>query len=382
MSRKLFYFGLEPLFQRYTYQLSEEWIPDTFKDSHLDFVSLRGPKQDQEIKVGAVLDATGRGIYSMGQCQEFLKLINQGEVRNGDIVLLQDFWTPGIESVFYALDLYGIQVKFYSMLHAQSVDEYDFTWNMQGWMRYFELGIDKFMSGIFVGSTVHRDQLRQAGFKSPIHVVSLPYHTKLAEAMVPDWQKLEKRNNIVFTSRFDKEKNPYFMMEVAKQFLKENKDFTWTITTSGKEIRSSLPNVVKDLRKFASEEPRFIIKEGISKQEYYKELATSKVLFNSSLQDYVSWTVIEGTTFGIDLCFPRFRSFPEFLPEDRMYHPFDVGEALRLLGVVLNDLRTHEYIPRLSNLGRLTEKHIIENDITQEVNIWHESEYLKSLIEC
>lgn len=378
--RSLFYFGLEPLKQRYTYQLSEEWIPDTFANSKLEFVPIHGKSTDQEIKVGAVLDATGRGIYSLSQCQTFLELISNGRVKSNDIVLLQDFWTPGIESIFYALDLYNIQVKFYSMLHAQSVDEYDFTWSMKHWMRSFELGIDKYMSGIFVGSTIHRDQLRQAGFNAPIHVVSLPYHWRLAEKVLPKWRSLAKRKNIIFTSRFDKEKNPYFMLSIAKEFLKKYPDYTWTITTSGKEIRSSMPNIIHDLRQFSLSEPRFIIKEGISKKEYYEELATSQVLFNSSLQDYVSWTIIEGTTFGIDICFPDFRSFPEFIPKDRLYLPFDVGEAIRLLGVVINDLRTHDYIPYLSNLGRLTERYIIENDVEQELNIWHESQYIESLI--
>jgi hypothetical protein len=36
--------------------------------------------------------------------------------------------------------------------------------------------LDKRMTGIFVGSTIHRDQLREAGFEAPIHVVSLPLH--------------------------------------------------------------------------------------------------------------------------------------------------------------------------------------------------------------
>jgi hypothetical protein len=41
----------------------------------------------------------------------------------------------------------------------------------------YELGLDKRMTGIFVGSTtVHKQQLREAGFNAPIHVVSLPIH--------------------------------------------------------------------------------------------------------------------------------------------------------------------------------------------------------------
>ena len=43
---------------------------------------------------------------------------------------------------------------------AQSVDEYDFTYNMKNWMRHYELGLDERLSGIFVGSTVNRNELK------------------------------------------------------------------------------------------------------------------------------------------------------------------------------------------------------------------------------
>ena len=131
--KKVFYFGLEPLKARYTYQLSKEWMPATFapyeKAGKLQFIDVEGEfDPDQQIKVGAVLDAVGRGKFAMSQCSNFLDMLNRDEVSNGDVIFLQDYWHPGIESILYALDLYDIKVDIYAMLHAQSVDEYDFTW--------------------------------------------------------------------------------------------------------------------------------------------------------------------------------------------------------------------------------------------------------------
>ena len=133
--RNLFYFGLEPLKARYTYQLCKEWMPATFapceKTGKIKFIDIDGDfDADQEIKVGAVLDAIGRGKYSLSQCQNFLQRIYRDEVKSGDVIFLQDYWTPGLDAIWYALDLYGIDVKVYAMLHAQSVDEYDFTYPM------------------------------------------------------------------------------------------------------------------------------------------------------------------------------------------------------------------------------------------------------------
>jgi glycosyltransferase involved in cell wall biosynthesis len=381
--RKLFYFGLEPLKARYTYQLSKEWMPATFEPyaNELEFIDVEGEfDPDQQIKIGAVLDAVGRGKFAMSQCANFLDMLNRDEVKDGDIIFLQDYWHPGIESILYAIDLYGIDLKIYSMLHAQSVDEYDFTYPMRNWMRGFELGLDKRMTGIFIGSTVHKEQLREAGFTAPIHVVSLPIHKQATLSKLPGYNSLDKKDVVVYSSRLDKEKNPFFMMEVAKEFLKQKPDFEWHVTTSGKEFRSMLPGAIDALNKLAEEEPRFKLLNGLTKEEYYTELATCKIQFNSALQDYVSWTVIEATAFGADIVYPNFRSFPEFVDSDRMYKPFDVQSAIDTIHDVLDDIKTHYDIVDTSDLGRRMEGYIIANDYDAELCVWHEKEYCTHLL--
>jgi hypothetical protein len=150
MKRKLFYFGLESLASRYTGQLTNEWAPAAFNNfsDQMEFVNIPGDdKEHGDVAVGMVLDAVGRGIYSMSQVQYFLNLIRKGEVKENDIVYFADYWTPGLESIFYALDLYKIKnVKFYARNWAQSMDEYDFTYQMRDWMRWYELGLDSKLS--------------------------------------------------------------------------------------------------------------------------------------------------------------------------------------------------------------------------------------------
>ena len=381
--RNLFYFGLEPLKARYTYQLCKEWMPKTFEQygDKLNFIEVEGDfDPDQEIKVGAVLDAIGRGKYSLSQCQNFLQMLYNDEVVDGDIIFLQDFWTPGVEAIWYALDLYGYKdIKVYTMLHAQSVDEYDFTYAMKDWMRPYELGLDKRLTGIFVGSSVHKHELREAGFEAPIHVVSLPIHKQATLTKLPSGT-YKKKNTIVYSSRLDKEKNPYFMMKVAESFLEFHPKYEWHVTTSGNSFRSMLPGVVDALEELAKRQPRFKLLSGLTKQEYYTELATCKIQFNTSLQDYVSWTVIESTAFGADIVFPKFKSFPEFIPEDRMYRPFDVADALEVIEDVLESPKVHPQIVDRSDLGRRMEGYIIANDYDKEICVWHEKELCEALL--
>jgi len=384
--KKVFYFGLEPLKARYTYQLSKEWMPATFQPyedaGKIEFIDIKGEfDPNQQIKVGAVLDAIGRGKFAMSQCSNFLHALNIGAVSDGDVIFLQDYWHPGIESILYALDLYGIKVEIYAMLHAQSVDEYDFTYPMREWMRGFELGLDKRMTGIFVGSTIHKDQLRQAGFEAPIHVVSLPLHLEMTRDKYPDYDPHKrKKQNIVYSSRLDKEKNPFFMMEVAEKYLNEFNGAEWHVTTSGKEFKSMLPGVIDALYELADRQPRFKLLNNLTKQEYYKELAEAKIQFNCALQDYVSWTVLESTTFGCDIVFPNFRSFPEFIPPNRLYTAFNVNSAVIRLHEVMQQSQPNYNIAHLADLGRQMEGYIVANGIEQEINVWHEAEYCKYLL--
>lgn len=381
--KNVFYFGLEPLKARYTYQLSKEWMPAAFatQADKLNFIDVDGEfDPDQQIKVGAVLDAVGRGKFAMSQCSNFLDMLNNDQVNNGDVLFLQDYWHPGIESILYALDLYGIQVDIYAMLHAQSVDEYDFTYPMRSWMRGFELGLDKRMTGIFVGSTIHKEQLRQAGFEAPIHVVSLPLDIEATKAKLPLYSRIHKKKTVVYSSRLDKEKNPFFMMDVATRFLENNTDWEWHITTSGNSFKSMLPGVIEAMEALSAKQPRFKLLSGLSKEEYYTELAEATIQFNSSLQDYVSWTVLESMTFGCTPVFPNFRSFPELITDKYMYSAFDVDDALRILNYASYVPYLGKNLPVISDLGRLMEAYIVANGIDHEINIWHEYEYCKHLL--
>ena len=141
-----------------------------------------------------------------------------------------------------------------------------------------------------------------------------------------------------------------------------------------------LPEVINKLRALAKKEPRFKLLEGLTKEEYYTELATCSIQFNSSLQDYVSWTVIEATAFGADIIYPKFRSFPEFIDEDRMYKPFDVQSALNTFLTQCYFAHRHNNIVDISDLGRQMEGYIIANGIKNEINVWHETEYCKHLL--
>jgi hypothetical protein len=140
--------------------------------------------------------------------------------------------------------------------------------------------------------------------------------------------------------------------------------------------------VIEAMESLAERQPRFKLLSNLTKEEYYTELATAKIQFNSSLQDYVSWTVLESTAFGCDLVFPNFRSFPEFIPEDKLYRPFNVQDALETLNFAISTFTpNYNYnFAEIADIGRRMEGYIIANKMPQEINVWHELEYCKYLL--
>ncbi len=378
----VWYFALESLKSRYTEQLGR-WMPDALRMYHGNVKEIQGfvPEMQSDINQGEVLDYVGRSRWCMSQCEVFLQLIQDGEVKSGDVIYLQDFWTPGIEAIFYSLDLLGIKVRTYAMLHAQSVDEYDFTYKLRGWMRHIELGIDAHLDGIFVASTIHREQLRAAGFKAPIHVVGLPFSDTDCFDTIPTAIDGKVRSNVViYTSRLDTEKNPHFMLDVARLFLDDNPGWKWVITTSRDRLVSNDPSVLTRIQQMRDRYANFQVAVGCTKEHYYTMLWNAKIQFNSSLQDYVSWTLLEATTFGCDIVYPRFRSFPEVIPVDRMYQAFDHIDALRVLSDAVKDKQLHNLLPHACDVGRHAAAFIACKSIDREINLWHEHRAIVEMV--
>ena len=171
------------------------------------------------------------------------------------------------------------------------------------------------------------------------------------------------------------------MLQVAEEFLERNPDYVWHVTTSGKSFKSMVPGVIEAMEQLSLRQPRFRCLSNLTKEEYYTELATAKIQFNSSLQDYVSWTVLESTAFGCDVVFPNFRSFPEFIPQNRLYRPFDVDDAVRMMHDVCKEPYHRPYrFAEISDLGRKLEAFIILSDYEHELNVWHEEAYCMHLI--
>lgn len=342
---KVIYLPLEVYRERYTEQLAI-WTLREYARLGVEYEVIEGlPLGNDEIKVGQVLDAYGRGHYACAQTANLIARLVHGDLDREDVIYFADMFHPGYAAIPYILHQLppSARPRLFTRCWAQSVDPHDFTFPMRKWMRPFEMVVDKTAAGIFVGSTCHREELLAAGFEAPIYVCGLPVQPdevlERAGLLKPvPWEERQRR--VVFTSRWDKEKQPLFFLALAT-LAKDDHRFDgvqFAVTTSAKELRSNRQFLTRAAQA-ATDQGLISVYEGLSKQEYYGLLATSRVQFNCALQDYVSFTLLESSALGTPTLAPSIRSFPEALQNNRrqLYVAWSHEDALDRLAYLLSN---------------------------------------------
>lgn len=356
----LFYLPLESYPERYTYQLSAPktgWLERKWNEYGILYHRVEGRMGTSNIQNGVALDASRRTNHCNLQIQNLIALADCGRLTSEDVIYLDDFWTPGIEAIPYYFALKGQECpRIYANLWAQSVDEYDFTYPMRHWMRDIEKSYGTFFTGIFVACPSLRQLVVDGGIAPPekVHAVGHPWSTEEVLSRMPNYyqsamaedpdieEKTHRENKVVFSSRLDAEKNPEFMLRVADILLCAGVNAKFVICC-GSSLRSNKEGIVDQVRKKIRYYPgRFIVRENLKKEEYYNELCSAKIQLNTSLQDWISFTLLEASVAGCYPIYPNFRSFPEVLKYDHsyLYDPWDAHHAVAKMTYLLkrNDL--------------------------------------------
>lgn len=373
---KIFYVPLESYKERYTCQLSAPkvgWLERNWINERIDYVRIEGTFNAASATIcdGSVLDATTRGIWSCSQIQELLRHLQTGNLTSDDVIYFDDFWTPGISALPYAFHLTGIQPKMYAMLHAQSIDKFDFTYPMRHWMRHFEIGIGKILSGIFVTSTCLADLClyNNIGNKDNIFLCGLPYNSTEVKEHFPKKIPEKKHNQVIYSSRWDTEKDPMFFMDIMETVIEDTSwDIHFVITTSSNKLRSNNPYLIERLKELINLYPEYIeLRENQSKEDYYYNLLESKIQINTADQDFVSWTLLEATTCGCRPLYPNYLSFPEALHHDYdlLYEKSDLNSAIYSLKQALSEsVRDYSHIYKPFDIAWKRQLSVMQNDFT------------------
>jgi glycosyltransferase involved in cell wall biosynthesis len=317
------------------------WAETHFKNNNVEFIRIEGNGGTGEINTGSVLDAFGRPLWSISQISKVIELIKDGTITKNDVIFTEDFWHSGIDSLFYIRAVAGIDFKIGCFIHAQSIDESDFTYPFRNWMRPIEIGYSRSYDYVFTCSEILKQYAVLAGYNEPI-VTGLPFNSvRLKEQLKEiniDFKK-PKKLQVLFSSRFDAEKNPNFFLDLVEAM----NDIDFTLCKPRKHLSN-----IKDIEDRASKLKNLNIVDTSNKQDYYKLLQESMVQFNCANQDWVSWTLLEATLFNCVPIYPYHKDFPLELDYNSkyLYKHLDLEDAIYKTYKALIDFDSI-YIPKV-----------------------------------
>lgn len=313
----LYYVPLEPYPNRYTMQWSAPktgWLERHWIAENIPYCRINGPATvSVEMGLGQVLNPVSRAEWAFGQIMNLIKRVEKKEITNNDVIYFDDFWHPGIEQLKYTLELAKIRPKLYSFCHAQSVDKYDFTADFGKWMKSVERGFADIYTGVFVNNSMLEELLLAAWPGTQVHNIGHVFCSRevLERGFAQYQTPPPKEELVVYSARFDPEKNPRLFMRFAANLLDSDDEIKFVIC-SGSLLRSRDEGAIRCARNMASEyKDRFQIAQNLTKEEYYSYLIRAKYHISTALQDWISFCLLEAVTFKCVPIYPNFRSYPE-----------------------------------------------------------------------
>jgi hypothetical protein len=365
--RKLFYMGLEPYKARYTLQL-QEWNERVFKQRGIDYVIVPGEtlSNDQAIVTGQVLDAHGRTYFGMSQLMNLIKMMKAGECSNEDVIYFEDMFQPGIESLPYILNQINSshRPRIFVRCLAQSIDPDDFVhvWGMSEFMGHYEKMVDSFVDGVLATNEEMVMHMKIAGWKAPLYNISgLAFGKSEVQERVSSITPFgERKHRVVFSARWDQEKQPDFYMDLIEAWHERHpKSGIEFAICSGGKLKSNNDSYMQRTRDMQAR-GLLQVYEDLEKNDYYNIVNNSRIVFNCALQDWVSNTVSEADALGCNVLYPAYRSFPETFSNDhnRLYIPWSIEDALDKLEKLLK--KPHANIGKISDYNNGTIDRIID----------------------
>jgi hypothetical protein len=300
-----------------------------------------------------------------------VKLMKAGEVTSEDVIYFEDMFQPGFESLPYILNQVSLshRPKIFVRCLAQSIDPDDFVhvWGMSKFMASYEHMVCEavLQSGGAILATNEEMvmHMKIAGWEAPIYNISgLAFGKEEVQSRVQSisaWH--ERKHRVVFSARWDQEKQPDFYMDVIEAYYDRHPGAFGVefCICSGAKLKSNNDSYMERTRQL---QERGVLKiyEDLDKNDYYNIVNTSRVVFNCALQDWVSNTVSEADALGCNVLYPAYRSFPESFSNDatRLYIPWSIEDALDKLEKLLQ--KPSELMGKISDYNDGTIDRIID----------------------
>ena len=282
---------IEAVDTRYTAQWKEHLPKQLTKHHDGDVVTISGGDTPQATTPGAFLNFGGTNVYKSNQLEQIGEMFCNGTIKNDDYFLYTDAWNPTVIQLKYMASLLGINIRVGGMWHAGSYDPADFLGRLIGdkpWVRNAEQSMFDCYDDNFYASRFHVKLFLQTfpeADENKIKIVGWPM--EYLEDTLKPYAGAPKYNNILFPHRVAPEKQP----EIFKDLAESMPQYNWIIAQD----------------------------EQLSKHEYHKLLATSKLVFSANLQETLGISWYEGALVGTLPMVPDRLSYSEMATPDVLY---------------------------------------------------------------
>lgn len=317
MYNRIIYVPIEPLVERYT----ESWyrnFPVAFREAGHEVIVIDGVPLTDHVGVGTFLDMNSTIHYKNSQMQKIAKMFNDGQIWKNDIFFIGDveFW--GIESIRLMSQMNKIPVNIVGFLHAASYTKEDAFEVAAPYQKYTELGWLAALDRVFVGSQYHKQAVierRIVPYADPadLHDLSnkiIVTGNPLFEEDYPSFPDVEKTNKIIISNRFDWEKRPNLSLQFAYLAKKRHPDWEIVVTTSRPTFKSN-KKWLEELALRMQEDGIITIKSGLTKEQYHRELASSKIMLSNSIEENFGYCIAEAMMYNTYPLLPNSLSHPE-----------------------------------------------------------------------
>ena len=288
---KVYIVDIEAVDTRYTKQWKEH-LPIQMRAAGLDVIKVSGGDVPMATTPGAFLNFAGTNNYKAQQMIELSREFAFGNIKDGDYFLYTDAWNPTVIQLKYMAELLGVKIRIGGMWHAGSYDPHDFLGRLIGddpWVRNAERSMYYCYDDNFFATQFHLDMFLQTLFDVPLdksydpncHIVGWPM--EYLPAVMQPYDTVVKKQKIIFPHRLAPEKQ----LDIFKDLAASMPEYEW-----------------------------FIAQEhNLSKDEYHKHMAESKVMFSANLQETLGISAYEAALVGTYPMVPKRLSYTEMWDE-------------------------------------------------------------------
>ena len=274
----LWLLGLEPHDSRYTKQWRDH-IPAQLERAARrlgrDDIQIRiveGAETDERTTPGAFLNFAGTNIYKSSQIVTIAQAFQDGLVQPQDRFLVTDAWHPGIIQIRYMSDLLGIPVEIHALWHAGSYDPSDILGREipdKRWSFAFERALFHAIDVNYFATDFHIGLFKAGlGIDDGSKAVRLGWPVEHIRAEASPHRSASRRPLVTFPHRLSPEKQVEIFDDLALEFP----DYEFLVTQ----------------------------RQDLTKEEFYRCLGESLVVFSCSLHENLGLSVFEGMLCGAD----------------------------------------------------------------------------------